>query len=381
MPRPVRDLVLVGGGHAHVQVLRSFGFDPPPGVRVTLVTRDVLTPYSGMLPGFIAGHYTHAETHIDLARLCRFAGARLVQDSACGLDRGERRVLCRTHPPVGYDVVSLDIGSTPRADDVPGAAVFTTGVKPVDRLSERWDGVVERVRTAERPPVVVMVGGGAAGVELVLAMEQRFAGLGASARLVLVTRGPVMESHRETVRAIFRRRLAARGVTLRENTAVVAVEPGELVLADGTRLAFDEALWSTQAGAAPWLRETGLALDHEGFVAVDATLRSVTDPAVFAAGDVAAVLPHPRPKAGVFAVRQGPPLTANLRRALAGHRPRPFAPQRHFLTLISTGDRAAVAAKGPFHAHGRWVWRWKDWIDRRFMRGFHALPERPPAAA
>src|SRR5438309_9882660 len=149
MRQPVaiaQDLVLVGGGHAHVHVLKSFGMRPVPGVRVTLVTRDVETPYSGMLPGYVAGHYSFSECHIDLRRLARFAGARLIHDEAIGLDRAERRVLCRSHPPIRYDLLSLDIGSTPRLGDVAGAAEYTVSVKPIDRFGARWEALLERAR-------------------------------------------------------------------------------------------------------------------------------------------------------------------------------------------------------------------------------------------
>src|SRR5580692_8898315 len=138
-PVPIaQDLVLVGGGHAHVHVLKRFGMRPVDGVRLTLIARDVETPYSGMLPGYVAGHYRFDECHIDLMRLARFAGARLIHDEAVGLDRVRREVLCRDHPPIRYDIVSLDIGITPRRDDVPGAAEHTIAVKPIDRFAARW---------------------------------------------------------------------------------------------------------------------------------------------------------------------------------------------------------------------------------------------------
>ncbi|WP_051340541.1 selenide, water dikinase SelD [Azospirillum halopraeferens] len=372
-----KDLVLIGGGHAHVQVLRRFGMRPEPGVRLTLVARDVETPYSGMLPGFVAGHYGHDDIHIDLMHLARFAGARVIHDEATGLDRAAGRVLCRRQPPLRYDVVSLDIGSAPRADAVPGAAEHAVPVKPVDRLAARWRTLMAEAEGAERPLAVTVVGGGPAGTELVLAMHHR---LGARVRPALVTRGALLAHHDPRVAAALRRVLAERGVTLHEHAPVARVEPDGLVLADGRRLPADRVLWTTQAGAAPWLADTGLALDAGGFVRVAPTLRSVTDPRVFAAGDVASMDGHPRPKAGVFAVRHGPPLAANLRRSLRGEPLRPFVPQTRFLSLIATGDRAAVASRGPFVARGRWVWRWKDWIDRRFMRAFRDLPEMPPAS-
>ncbi|MGQ9365765.1 selenide, water dikinase SelD [Azospirillum sp. ST 5-10] len=372
-----RDLVLVGGGHAHVQVLKRFGMTPEPGVRLTLIARDVETPYSGMLPGYVAGHYRHDDIHIDLLRLARFAGARLIHDEAVGLDRAAGRVLCRGRPPVRYDLLSLDIGSTPRADEVPGAAEHAVPVKPVDRLAARWQALVAEAEAASRPLTVAVVGGGAAGVELALAIGHR---LGPRVRLALVTRGGLLERHNGRVRAALCRVLAARGVALHTDAAVVAVEAGALRLADGRRLAADRVLWTTQAGAAPWLADTGLALDADGFVRVDTTLRAVGEERVFAAGDVASMDGHPRDKAGVFAVRHGPPLAENLRRALRGRPLRPFVPQTRFLGLIATGDRSAVASRGRLCAEGRWVWWWKDRIDRRFMRAFQDLPEMPPAS-
>jgi selenide,water dikinase len=320
--------------------------------------------------------------------LARFAGARLVADEAVGIDRSERRLLFRNRPPLRYDVLSLDIGSTPNLA-VPGAAAYATPVKPIAAFERRWRRLVERAREAERPLRIVVVGGGAGGVELTLAMQHRLQGmLGSLGRPVpvfaLVTGGGLLPSHNAGVRRAMRRIVDRRGIVLHTEAEVVGVERDGLCCADGRRIGFDELLWVTEAGAAPWLRDTGLALDQDGFVAVDATLRSVNDPRVFAAGDVAGVIPHPREKAGVFAVRQGPPLADNLRRALAGERLRPFVPQRRFLSLISTGDRYAIGSRGRLTVEGSWVWRWKDWIDRRWMRGYQELPPMraaPPAQA
>ncbi|MGE3936357.1 MAG: selenide, water dikinase SelD [Rhodospirillaceae bacterium] len=388
-PAPiVKDLVLVGGGHSHVAVLRRFGMRPMPGVRLTLIARDVLTPYSGMLPGFIAGHYRFEECHIDLGPLAGFAGARLYHDEAVGLDLAGRRVLCAGRPPVAYDVLSLDIGSRPRQDDVPGAAEHATPVKPIDSFAERWDRIVARVTADDRPLRIGVVGGGAGGVELTLAIQHRLRGMLRDAgqdpgrlTFVLVTASGVLPTHNDTVGRIFARVLADRGVELHTDSPVEAVSPGTLACKGGRTIALDEILWVTQAGAAPWPRRSGLACDDSGFVRVHDTLQSVSHPAVFAAGDVAAVEAHPRPKAGVFAVRQGPPLTENLRRALAGRPLRPFTPQEKYLALISTGNKYAVASRGGWALEGGWLWTVKDWIDRRFMTRFSDLPEMPAAAA
>ena len=383
----VRDLVLVGGGHAHVQVLKRFGMKPMDGVRITLIARDIDTPYSGMLPGFIAGHYSFDDVHIDLAPLAAFAAARLIHAEATGIDRTAKLVRCGDRPPVPYDVLSIDIGSRPKVNDVPGAAAHTTPVKPIDRFAARWTALIGRVAARAGPFSIGVVGGGAGGVEVLLAMQHRLRQLDREAgrdpdRLSfhLVTAAGLLPTHPAKVAAIFERVLRERGVHVELNAPVAQVEPGRIVLRDGRTIALDEILWTTQAGAAPWLRESGFACDEDGFIKVRPTLQALDDDTVFAAGDVAAVVEHSRPKAGVFAVRQGPPLTENLRRVLAGEAARPFTPQRRFLSLISTGDRYAVASRGGWAAEGAWLWRWKDRIDRRFMERFQKLPEMTPPA-
>ena len=369
-----QDLVLVGGGHAHVHVLKRFGMRPAPGVRVTLIARDVETPYSGMLPGYVAGHYQLDECHIDLMRLARFAGARLIHDEAVGLDRDRREVLCRAHPPIRYDVVSLDIGITPRRDAISGAAEHTVAVKPIDRFAERWENLLERARGRDGLRLAI-VGGGAGGVELALAARHRLtAMMFAPPQITLVTREGLLPSHNGRVRAKFARILTESGVAVVAGNPVVRVEQGRLTLADGTIVGFDEALWVTEAAAAPWLADTGLALDANGFVETDEYLRSPSDAAVFAAGDVAAMRGHPRDKSGVYAVRAGPYLAENLRRALAGQALRRAIPQRRALALIGTGDGSAVASRGRLATEGAWLWRLKQWIDRRWMRGYTELP-------
>jgi selenide,water dikinase len=363
-----QDLVLVGGGHAHVHVLKSLGMRPIPGVRATLVARDIETPYSGMLPGYVAGHYDFGECHIDLVRLARFAGARLIHDEAVGLDRAQRRVLCRGHPPVRYDLVSLDIGSTPRRDDVPGAAEYTIPVKPIDRFAQRWEALLARAQPGMR---LAVIGGGAGGVELALSARHRLAG----ARVTLIARDMLLPSHNAGVRRRFARVLAERGVRAVTGDPAVRVEPHCLTLASGEAVEFDEALWVTEAAAAPWLTETGLPLAPGGFVVTDETQRSPADPTVFAVGDVCAMGGHPRDKAGVYAVRAGPKLADNLRRVLAGREPRRAILQRRGLALIGTGDRNAVASRGKLAAEGAALWRLKQWIDRGWMRKYVELPE------
>ncbi|HZS81463.1 MAG TPA: selenide, water dikinase SelD [Stellaceae bacterium] len=384
----VKDLVLIGGGHSHVAVLKRFGMKPLPGLRLTLICRDVHTPYSGMLPGLIAGHYAFDEAHIDLGPLARFAGARFYHDEAIGIDLVERRILCRNRPPVAYDLLSINIGSTPRMAEVPGAEDHVTPVKPISRFLAGWQRLCDRVLARDAARIAV-VGAGAGGVELLLAAQYRLRRLLAdkgrdAAHLefhLFADTDDILPTHNTRVRAAFRRVLAERAVAVHTGDAVAAVFPGGLATASGARYALDEVLWVTAAGAAPWLRQSGLALDADGFVAVNDRLQSVSHPAVFAAGDIAAVIGQPRPKSGVFAVRQGPPLARNLRRALFGRPLRPFTPQQKFLSLISTGDQYAVASRGALALEGRALWRLKDWIDRRFMRKYGELPEMETGAS
>ncbi len=373
----LRDIVLIGGGHSHVGVLRRFGMKPEPGVRLTVICTTVDTPYSGMLPGYISGHYSFDDVHIDLPKLCAFAGARFYQDEVVGLDTASQQVLCRTRPPVGYDVCSINVGSTPQVARVPGAEAHAVPVKPILNFNGRWLALLERVRQHPGRTTIALVGGGAGGVELTLSMQYRL-----RAELTALGRNPdelvfhlftrdtqVMRTHNAWVRGHFTRVVAERGVHLHTGADVVRVDAGSLTTAAGHTFEADEIVWVTQAGGPQWLASSGLALDDSGFVKVNEHLQS-SNALVFAAGDVAAFGPRPLEKAGVFAVRMGPPLADNLRRAVRGEALKPYRPQKHWLALISTGDKRAVASRGPIGFAGDWVWRWKDHIDRTFMHNF-----------
>jgi selenide, water dikinase len=381
----LRDLVLVGGGHSHVGVLRMFAMRPEPGVRITVICTDIDTPYSGMLPGYIAGHYNFDEVHIDLGRLCAFAGARLYHSAVVGIDRVQQKVICNNRPAVAYDLLSINIGSTPQVQQVEGAQALAVPVKPIAQFNQRWLTLLDKARqwpSHRGRMTVAVVGGGAGGVELLLSMQYRLRNelkaLGRNPedlKFVLLTSGDtILPTHNPGVRARFAKVLQERNVEVHTHAEVVQVSPGCLHTRDGRTFDADDTLWVTQAGGPTWLQSTGLALDAHGFIQVNPQLQSVNDPKVFAAGDIASFTQRPLEKAGVFAVRMGKPLAENLRRSLRGQKLVTYQPQRQWLALISTGNRYAVASRGPWGFGGDWVWRWKDRIDRQFMRRFTELP-------
>ncbi len=370
----VRDLVLVGGGHAHALVMRMWAMRPQPGVRLTLISPEAAAPYTGMLPGHVAGHYQRGELMIDLYRLAEAAGARFILDRAVGLDPGARQLMLNGRPPVGYDVLSLDVGVGSGLPEVPGFDAHGAAARPLGDFAERWARFVEAAPPA---PQVVVVGAGVAGVEVSLAMAHRLRGLGRQPGITVLERGAEALSH---VGAGARRELLAQlqaaGIVLICEASPQSVGPDRVVLRDGRVLPSDFTL--AVAGARPqgWLGGAGLAL-HEGFVVVGPTLQS-SDARVFAVGDCAHLGHAPRPKAGVFAVRAAGVLHQNLRNALAGGRLRAYWPQRDYLKLVSLGDRVALADKAGLRLSGRGLWWLKDRIDRAFMAKFEELPVMAP---
>lgn len=366
----MKRLLLIGGGHSHVEVLRRFARRPEPGTALTLVSPHPFALYSGMLPGLIAGHYRLEECRIDLAALAGSARARFVQTLVNGLHLDSRLAFCRSGETLPYDLASIDIGSRPDMLDVPGAAEYALAVKPAEHFIEQWSELVRRAPALPEGCRLLTVGGGAAGVETLLSMQHRLLHAGArSLRCALLTDTPeVLQSHPPRVRRVFAQLLRRRGIEIHTSARVVEVGPHS-VRTDGYAVDGDLIVWVTGASAPFWPRACGLSTDALGFIRVNASLHAMDHPEIFAAGDIAA-MESARPKSGVYAVRQGPPLEENLRRALRGEPLSAYGPQRHALSIISTGQRHAVASRGAIAVAGALVWLWKDWIDRRFVRRY-----------
>ena len=376
MKQPIpltRDLVLIGGGHTHALVLRSWGMKPLAGVRVTVINPGPTAPYSGMLPGFVAGHYTRDELDIDLVKLCRLAGARLIDGSATHIDPVAKTITVEGRPPVAYDVAAVDVGITSQMPRLDGFADHGVPAKPLGTFATRWDAF----RAKTKSPRIAVIGGGVAGAELAMAMAHALREK--APKISLIDRGEVLDGFNAAARSRLLAALDELGVTCVENADVVRVGADAVHLADGRAIPSDFTTGAAGARPHDWLADCGL--DHQdGFLTVNKTLQT-SDPDIFAVGDCAHLSHAPRPKAGVFAVREAPYLFDNLRARLSGGVLRPFWPQKDYLKLISLGGKEALAEKFGTARRGRLLWAWKDRIDRAFMDQFEDLPvmesERP----
>lgn len=361
----MKRLILAGGGHAHLGVLRALAKQPLQSVEVLLVTPEPQLIYSGMLPGWMAGHYRLGQCCIDLRQLTRSASVQLVLAPVAGMDAERRCIALSDGTHLDYDLLSLDVGSETDLSWLHAAQQRLLPVRPLSRFVLAWRQLIERAAAGAGLRLAV-VGGGAAGVELAFAANHAFRRIGSRAQVDLVASGPkLLNGHAPAVIAWAERLLAARGIAVhRSRTA--GTESG-LLLANGDHLAADRIIAATGAQAPYWLALSKLALDPDGFIAVDASQRSRSHPNVFAAGDVCSREGTGLVRSGVHAVKAGPVLAHNLRAALTGGPLQTYTPHTCSLYLISTGPRHAIASWGNWGAEGAWVWYWKDWIDRRFV--------------
>ncbi|MDA9639770.1 selenide, water dikinase SelD [SAR116 cluster bacterium] len=371
------DLVLVGGGHAQVAALKSFAMRPLPGLRITLVSRDSHTPYSGMLPGYIEGIWSDADIHIDLTKLAAMAGARFIQDQALEIDANANLVHFAERPPIGFDMLAVNIGGEPDLDAIPGAREHAIPVKPISLFKGRLNALLEK----SRPEKIIVIGGGAAGCELALALSKRWQReIGHRPKMALFARASRLVPEMPPRAAkLLGDDLAAIGCDVYCGQSVRQIGVSAVTLADGSMHDFDACFLVSAVAPPDWLASTGLTLDENGFIQVLPTLQSISHPHIFAAGDIASLTPEMRPKSGVYAVRAGPFLAHNLRQYAEGRRLRHWTPQRQALALIGCSDGTALALRGRYVSKSRAAWWLKKWIDRRWMAKYTALKMPPPS--
>ncbi|HIP22058.1 MAG TPA: selenide, water dikinase SelD [Rhodobacteraceae bacterium] len=378
-PLPLtRDIVLIGGGHTHALVLRKWAMKPVAGARLTLINPSPTAPYSGMLPGHIAGHYQRADLEIDLVKLARFAGARLVMAPATGIDRENQRVQVAGQADISYDITSIDIGITTEIPSIAGFTEHALGAKPLPQYTAAWALFLNDTKAGHLPPEVAVIGGGVAGIELALAMMHRLKSedINTAKVTVLESQNTPLGGIGKGAQQALMHHMQRLGVGLETGVTVAEITASAVHLLNGQKIPAAFTVAAAKPQPHVWLAQTGLA-NANGYIDVLPTLQSSVDSNIYATGDCAALTFAPRPKAGVFAVRQAPVLYHNLRARLLGHAPKPFRPQKSYLKLISTGGKGAIADKASLKLDGAVLWRWKDRIDRKFMQKFSNYPEMP----
>jgi len=363
-------LLLIGGGHAHVGVLDLLAKRHRSGIDVTLVSAHSSQVYSGMLPGHLAGHYSIEQCSIPLDPLAEAAQADFVRGRVVKLDLEQRIALTEAGGVLPFDVVSLDIGPGPDLKTIPGLQ-HALSVRPIDQLVSTWRTLEQRFAGTPLPQTLAVLGGGPAGTELAAAMAYRAAEAGLQLKPSIITgHAGLLPGMPKAARRMMKRRLTALGVRVIEADAE-AVRPNAVTIRGAGEFHADVIIAALGAAAWPWPRESGLKCDGRGFIEVNPQLQSVSHPFVFAAGDCASMVGHPHPKSGVYAVRAGPPLGENLLRTMTRRALVSYRPQRRALYLLSAGKKDAVGVWGPLVIDGEWVWRWKDRIDREFIRRFN----------
>lgn len=378
----LKHLVLLGGGHAQISVLKSLIMNPIEGLRITLVSRDVMTPYSGMLPGYLEGQYHEDDITIDLSHLARLAGARFIHAAAESIDPDAKMIMIKDRPPLSYDVLSINIGSNPDPDAIKGARKYAVAVKPISTLLKRIEPVLSNENMVGN---LTIIGGGAAGVEVALSLHHFMQSQLRDISIRLVHRGSrIMPEFPERAAELLMQEMNDKDIEVITGVAAAEIRENDVLLEDGRVLTSDQTLVITAGKAPAFLGNTGISLDENGFIATRNTLQALSHDDIFASGDIGTVQTHPRPKAGVYAVRAGAVLAKNLRSHLLGKSLEAWFPQKNYLALIGVGGGRAMPIRGHLALPpSRWAWTLKNWIDTKFIKKFSDLPEMdaPPPSA
>ena len=367
----IKKILLLGGGHTHVLVLKNLMGKRFPH-HVTLINEDRFLIYTGMLPGFIAGHYGLQEIRVDLSLLCRRArekGVRVnfveaslksIKENSVITDKGD----------LSYHLASLNLGV---ASSVPDSIHkdYSLSLKPMGLFVSKWQNLYRKLSGSEKNSHIAVIGGGAGGLEVALALAWRFRFL--PIKISLITVDSLLPNYAEKLVSRARYALEQAKIRLWEYFRAQDFQDSKLSIcsvADSSvinEVAADYVFWSTHGVPPSWLKCSPLACDETGFVKVNRFLQSVSHPNIFAAGDLASFEKLQLAKAGVFAVRQAPYITRNLMAKTENGRMVAYYPQKHFLTLLSLGQKKALGQRGYLCFSGVWVWQWKNYLDRDFI--------------
>lgn len=359
-----KSLVLIGGGHTHALVMLRLRDDLPKGTHLTVIDPKPHAVYSGMLPGFIAGHYKRNDLDIDLQKLATELGGTYIQGAATAIDPDQKQITLHTGESIQYAVASIDVGITSNMPNLDGFAEHALPAKPLAKLSAAWDAF----RHSCSEPKVAVIGGGVAGAELAMAMAYELKRQKKTYSVTVFDRGEILTGASAATRRRIKRAFRKFGITVREQAGITEVTKDGLVLSDGEQVTANLVVGAAGALPHPWLQDTGLQLEN-GYLNVNSCLQT-SDPAIFAAGDCTHFQAQPLPKAGVYAVRKSPVLGDNLIASLTDRQLSEYEPQSDFLKLISLGDKIAIAQKHGWSFSGRWAWLLKDYIDTKFMKSF-----------
>jgi len=357
-------LILIGGGHAHLSVLREL-IRVRLDIDAVLITPSPYQTYSGMLPGWMAGHYRLSDCQIDLRPIAQAAGVKLILAQVLGMDADRCRVALSDGSYLGYDFASLDIGSETNLSWLQALGERLLPIKPLGEFVQRWPDILKQAEQQNKFHLAV-VGGGAAGVELAFTAQYALAMRASKARVSLIaSEKGILPGHSPSVIKRAAEVLKQRGIELHQAHAVG--DENGLLLANGQLLNADIVIATTGATPPTWLQFSKLALDEHGYISVESTHLSSSHPNVFAAGDVCARSDVAMARSGVHAVFSGPVVAHNLMACISGGKFISYSPRRRSLYLLATGSKHAIVSWGAFCASGNWVWRWKNWIDQRFM--------------
>lgn len=369
------DLVLVGGGHSQIAVLKQFGMNPIPGLRITMINNFISSSYSGMLPGYIAGTFTKEDTQIDLLKLCSFANSRLIIDRVIGLNSEKKYISLQNRTPIYYDTLSINTGGEPELNSIVGAKKYGVPIKPISNLIQVFENMKSKINKYKNINFVI-IGGGAGGIEIALSIKNYLNNQKTliEKQVTLISKSKnLIGGHSALAKLNATNFLIENNINLISDNPVIEIGNNFVKTKRGTKIKSDFSVLVTSITAPKWISQSDLTLSDDGFIEVNNFLQSSNEN-IFASGDVCSIKGKNLVKSGVYAVRQGTILSKNLRARILKLRYTSYKPQKTFLSLIGDGKSKAIFSWGPFSFKSKWSWMLKKFIDENFIKKYNVLP-------